>query len=219
MSWLLFFFFLKKWRREEKNCTYRKILKYLRFSLLKYLVVMDLNLDDYAICSFIIIFNIILVLRSQKTLDLDSLLGWDSLGVYNSVNSSKVVSLASEDFWGLKEIGGWFCGPRWATSSLLSSKQQHSSSKLLITSSQVPLPPNEGVWLPKHGKRWIPGRSDPCLDWGKHAVCKHLSLSLGGIQTQPRLTVSFPFFFSSPLWMVRMTSLHDYWVADYWLLT
>ena len=36
---------------------------------------MDLNLDDYAICSFIIIFNIILVLRSQKTLDLDSLLG------------------------------------------------------------------------------------------------------------------------------------------------
>lgn len=152
MSWLLFF-----WRSERERRKIAFIRKYLRFSLLKYMVVMDLNLDDYATCSFIIIFNIILVLRSQKALDLGILLGWNSLGVYNSVDSSKVVSLASEDFWGLKEIGGWFCDPTWATSSLLSSKQQHSSSKLLITSSQVPVPPNEGVWLPKHGKLWIPG--------------------------------------------------------------
>lgn len=39
------------------------------------MVAVDLNLDAYATCSFIIIFNIILVLRSQKTLDLDILLG------------------------------------------------------------------------------------------------------------------------------------------------
>lgn len=33
--------------------------------------------------------------RNQKTLDLDILKDWDSLGVYNSVDPEKVISLAS----------------------------------------------------------------------------------------------------------------------------
>ena len=164
-------------------------------------------------------------IRNQKTLALDIFQDWDSFGVSNSVDSRKVISLASEDLWGLKELTSGFCEPRWATCSLFSSKQQQSSSKLL------PLPHRFRFFLVKgsdsseRGKCYIPGRSGSCLDWGKHVVCKHWSLSpYGCVQTQPRLMVSCPplpcpvFSFSSPVWMVGMTSLQNNWVIDYWLL-
>lgn len=116
--------------------------------------------------------------RNQKTLAMHILLDWDSLGVYNSVDSRQVASLASEDFWAWNKSQAGFVTP---DEPLLASSVPNNNS---APPNCLLLPPRFHFLLMKvsasleHRKCYVPGRSDLCLDRGKCAMCKHLSLSL-----------------------------------------
>lgn len=142
-----------------------------------YLLFVDLNLDDYGMCSFMIIFSIILVFKNQKTLALHILLDWDSLWVYNFRFQKDYFS----GFWWHLRPGvaqRLLSDPRCSTCSVLRLQQQSSPRLLISPSPHAPAPSHEGVWLRERVKCWIPGRSDPCLDRGRRAACKHWSLSV-----------------------------------------